>query len=53
MKYFPFRHETYDFPSKKTVITIPHTQTSQEEKIYEWRSKTEFPIAKVTHFSVR
>jgi hypothetical protein len=52
MKYLPLLHETAPNPTQKQMITVPLAKTQQDAKIYEWRSKTEFPVAKITRFSL-
>lgn len=50
MKTLPFPNKTAAKSSQKRLITVPLGKKEQEEKIYEWRGKTEFPVARVLYF---
>lgn len=53
MKHLSFHRETQHLRLEKTMISLPLSRTAQEIKTYQWRVKTEFPIVKVTQFSIK
>ena len=53
MKCLPLTHQNLRNPSQKQRITVPFANVQQETKLYEWRSKTEFPIVKVRSYLMK
>lgn len=53
MKTLPLPNKTQLKSTHKRLITVPLAKKEQEEKTYEWRTKTEFPIARILQFWVR
>jgi hypothetical protein len=49
MKTLPLPNKNTLKSTQKRLITVPLAKKEQEEKTYEWRAKTEFPIARVLH----